>query len=62
MYAEEYIAFVFPFSIPVSLCLYIPSFIRQLLSVALVEFTSKFLDKVSLSDYMSPTTAGGQNL
>ena len=32
------------------------SFVRSLLSVTFVEFTSKFLVKVSLSEYISLTT------
>ena len=44
---EGYIAFVFPF---------VCSYVRSLLSVALVEFTTKFSVKVSLSGYISPTT------
>ena len=31
-------------------------FVRSLLSVTFVEFTSKFLVEVSLSEYISPTT------
>ena len=40
IYAKGYIAFVFPF-VRSSVC----SFVRSLLSVALVEFTSQFSDK-----------------
>ena len=35
---------------------YVPSFVHLLLSVMFVEFTSKFLVKVSLSEYISLTT------
>ena len=35
---------------------FIRVFVRSLLSVTLVEFTSKFLIKVSLSEYISLTT------
>ena len=34
----------------------VPSFFHLLLSIAFVEFTSKFLVKVSLSEYISLTT------
>ena len=44
IYAEGYIAFVFPF---------VRSYVRSLLSVVLVEFTSKFSVKVSLWVYLS---------
>ena len=47
IYAEEDIVFVFPF---------ICSFVCSLLSVMFIEFTSKFLVKVSLSEYISLTT------
>ena len=47
IYAEGYLVFTFPF-----VCL----FVRSLLSVTFVEFTSKFLVKVSLSEYISLTT------
>ena len=43
IYAKGYIAFVFPF-------------VHSLISVALVECTSKFSVKVSRSGYISPTT------
>ena len=51
IYAEGYIAFAFPF-----VCSFICLFVRSLLSVMFVEFTSKFLVKVSLSEYISLTT------
>ena len=44
---EEYIVFAFPF---------VCAFVRSLHSVTFVEFTSKFLVKVSLSEYISLTT------
>ena len=37
-------------------CSFVCSFVRSLLSVTFVEFTSKFLVKVSLSEYISLTT------
>ena len=37
-------------------CPFVCSFVRSLLSVTFVEFTSKFLVKVSLSEYISLTT------
>ena len=37
-------------------CLFVHSFVRSLLSVLFVEFTSKFLVKVSLHEYISLTT------
>ena len=36
--------------------LFVRSFVRSLLSVTFVEFTSKFLVKVSVSEYISLTT------
>ena len=51
IYAEGYIVFAFPF-----IRSYVRSFVRSLLSVTFVEFTSKFLVKVSLSEYISLTT------
>ena len=43
IYAKGYIVFVFPF-------------VLSLLSITFVEFASKFLVKVSLSEYISLTT------
>ena len=45
-----YIAFAFPF-----VCSFVCLFVRSLLSVTFVEFTSKFLVKASLSEYISLT-------
>ena len=50
-YAEGYIAFAFPF-----ICSFVCLVVRLLLSVTFIEFTSKFLVKVSLSEYISLTT------
>ena len=47
IYAEGYIVLTLTF---------VCSFVRSLLSVTFVEFTSKFLVKVSLSEYISLTT------
>ena len=55
IYAEGYIVFAFPFvrlSVRSDVC----SFVCSLLSVTFVDFTSKFLVKVSLSEYVSLTT------
>ena len=59
IYAAGYIVFALTF-----VCSYVRSlvhsfvrvFVRSLLSVTFVEFTSKFLVKVSLSEYISLTT------
>ena len=51
IFAEGYIAFAFPF-----VRSFVRSFVLLLLSVTFVEFTSKFLVKVSLSEYISLTT------
>ena len=51
IYAEGYIVFALTF-----VCSFVCSFVRSLLSVTFVEFTSKFLVKVSLSEYISLTT------
>ena len=51
IYAEGYIAFAFLF---VRMCVRL--FVRSLLSLTFVEFASKFLVKVSLSEYISQTT------
>ena len=55
IYAEGYIVFAFPFvrSYVRSLAC---SFVCSLLSVTFVEFTSKFLVEVSLSEYISLIT------
>ena len=49
---------VYSFRLDVSpfVCSFVCSFVRSLLSVTFVEFTSKFLVKVSLSEYISQTT------
>ena len=52
IYAEGYIVFVFPF-VRSSVCMSVRLFVRSLLSVTFEEFTSKFLVKVSLSEYIS---------
>ena len=41
------------YSFLLSVCLFICSIVRSLLSITLVEFTSKFSVKVSLSGYLS---------
>ena len=51
IYAEGYIVFALTF-----VRSYVRAFVRSLLSVTFVEFTSKFLVKVSLSEYISLTT------
>ena len=51
IYAEGFIVFALTF-----VRSYVRSFVRSLLSVTFVEFTSKFLVKVSLSEYISLTT------
>ena len=51
IYAEGYIVFTFPF-----VCSYVRLFVLSLLSGTFVEFTSKFLVKISLSEYISLTT------
>ena len=43
------------YSFCLSVCLFVCSFVCSLLSVTFVEFTSKFLVKVSLSEYISLT-------
>ena len=48
IYAKGYIVFAYPF-----IRLYV---VRSLLSVTFIEYTSKFLVKVSLSEYISLTT------
>ena len=55
IYAEGYIAYGFPFVhsyVRSFVCL----FVRSLLSITFLEVTSKFLVKVSLSEYISLTT------
>ena len=59
IYAEGYIVFAFPFvcsSVRSFVCSFVRLFVRSLLSVTFVEFTSKFLVKVSVSEYISLTT------
>ena len=51
IYAVGYIVFALTF-----VRSYVRAFVRLLLSVTFVEFTSKFLVKVSLSEYISLTT------
>ena len=51
IYAEGYIAFAFLF-----VCSFVRLVVPWLLPVTFVEFTSKFLVKVSLSEYISLTT------
>ena len=41
------------YSFRLSVCPFVCSFVRSLLSVALVEFTSKFSVKISLSGYIT---------
>ena len=48
IYAEGYLAFALTF-----VRSYVRVFIRSLLSFTFVEFTTKFLVKVSLSEYIS---------
>ena len=55
IYAEGYIVFALMF-VHSSIRMFVRSFVRSLLSVTFVEFTSKFLVKVSLSEYISLTT------
>ena len=44
------------YSFRLSVCPFVLSYVRSVLSVALVEFTSKFSVKVSISGHISPTT------
>ena len=46
----------FRLSVRLFVCLFVHSFIRSLLSITFIEFTSKFLVKVSLSEDISLTT------
>ena len=59
IYATGYIVFALTF-VRSSVLMFVRSFVclfvRSLLSVTFVEFTSKFLVKVSLSEYISLTT------
>ena len=53
-YAKGYIAFALTF-VHSSVRMFIRVFVRSILSVTFVEFTTKFLVKVSLSEYISLT-------
>ena len=55
IYAAGYIVFALTF-VRSSVRMFVRVFVRSLLSVTFVEFTSKFLVKVSLSEYISLTT------
>ena len=58
IYAEGYIAFALTFvrsSVHTFVRSVVRVFVRSLLSVVFVEFTTKFLVKVSLSEYISLT-------
>ena len=55
IYAAGYIVFALTF-VRSSVRMFVRSFVRSLLSVTFVEFTTKFLVKVSLSEYISLTT------
>ena len=55
IYAAGYIVFALTF-VRSSVRMFVRSCVRSLLSVTFVEFTSKFLVKVSLSEYISLTT------
>ena len=44
------------YSFPLDVCPFVCLFVRSLLSVTFVEFTSKFLVKVFLSEYISLTS------
>ena len=54
IYVEGYIAFALTF-VRLSVRMFVRVFVRSLLSVSFVEFTTKFLVKVSLSEYISLT-------
>ena len=59
IYAAGYIVFALTFvrsSVRMFVRSFVRVFVRSLLSVTFVEFTSKFLVKVSLSEYISLTT------
>ena len=59
IYAAGYIVFALTFvrsSVRMFVRSFVRVFLRSLLSVTFVEFTSKFLVKVSLSEYISLTT------
>ena len=59
IYAVGYIVFALTFvrsSVRMFVRSFVRVFVRSLLSVTFVEFTSKFLVKVSLSEYISLTT------
>ena len=55
IYATGYIVFALTF-VRSYVRSFVSVFVRSLLSVTFVEFTSKFLVKVSLSEYISLTT------
>ena len=54
IYAEGYIAFALTF-VRSSIRMFVPVFVRSLLSVTFKDFTTKFLVKVSVSEYISLT-------
>ena len=57
VYTLQHIPIVFAFSFVRSYVrLFVRSFFRSLVSVTFVEFTSEFLVKVSLSEFISLTT------
>ena len=59
IYAAGYIVFALTFVrsyVRSFMCSFVHVFVRSLLSITFVEFTSKFLVKVSLSEYISLTT------